>query len=118
MPKESDQFVVDRSKVVDYLLNKYHLEGKSKAVFFISLGFSPEKWETLSEALLQAGISGETIEKEANQFGEKMIKVSELVVPTGANRLVRTVWFRRLSFDAWRLVTAYPERGLKDDSGT
>ena len=43
--------VVDRGKVVDYLLNEAHPDNGGKARFFVSLGFSRENPERLMEAL-------------------------------------------------------------------
>ena len=45
--------VVEREKVVDYLLNRAHRYGASKAEFFSKYGFLLEKWEVLAQALLQ-----------------------------------------------------------------
>ncbi|MBX3728839.1 MAG: adhesin [Candidatus Sumerlaeia bacterium] len=111
MASASDRFVVDKRKAVDYLLSEDHPEGKSKAAFFVSLGFSPQRWEELCESLAQAGLQGETIEQERNRFGEKLVRVSEVAGPSGAKRLVRTVWFRSIPAVGWRLVSAYPEKG-------
>jgi hypothetical protein len=44
--------VVEREKVVDYLLNRAHRYGASKAEFFSQYGFVLEKWELLAQALL------------------------------------------------------------------
>jgi len=92
------------------LLNERHPEGKSKAAFFLSLGFSAEDWELLSNSLVQSGSQGKTVEMETNRFGEKLVKVAEMIGPSGAKRLVRTVWFRNLDTASWRLVSAYPEK--------
>jgi hypothetical protein len=43
--------VVEREKVVDYLLNRAHRYGASKAEFFSQYGFLLEKWEVLAQAL-------------------------------------------------------------------
>ena len=47
--------VVEREKVVDYLLNRTHRYGASKAEFFSRYGFVLEKWELLAQALLEHG---------------------------------------------------------------
>jgi hypothetical protein len=47
--------VVQREKVVDYLLNQGHRYGASKAEFFLRYGFLLEKWEVLAQALLEHG---------------------------------------------------------------
>jgi hypothetical protein len=40
---------VDQSKITGYLLSE--ATGRGKAAFFLRLGFRPEHWETLAEAL-------------------------------------------------------------------
>lgn len=40
--------VVEREKVVDYLLNPAHRYGASKARFFGAFGFRVEQWETFA----------------------------------------------------------------------
>jgi hypothetical protein len=47
--------VVEREKVVDYLLNRAHRYGASKAEFFFKYGFLLDKWEVLAQALLEHG---------------------------------------------------------------
>ena len=43
--------VVDRTKVVDYLLGDRSIASRAKARFFGALGFSADQWEVLAEAL-------------------------------------------------------------------
>ena len=47
----ADKAVVEREKIVDYLLNPGHRYGASKARFFAQFGFRPESWEVLAAAL-------------------------------------------------------------------
>jgi hypothetical protein len=44
-----DSLRVDQSKITDYLLSES--AGRGKATFFLRLGFRPENWEVLAEAL-------------------------------------------------------------------
>src|ERR1051325_6565725 len=50
----AERAVVEREKIVDYLLNPAHRHGASKARFFSSFGFRIEQWERLL-----GGLSGE-----------------------------------------------------------
>ena len=43
--------VIDRRKIVDYLLSAEHPVGRFKAQFFARLGFTADRIELLSEAL-------------------------------------------------------------------
>ena len=42
---------IDREKIVTYLLGSSSFASVAKARFFGSLGFSPERWEELAQAL-------------------------------------------------------------------
>jgi hypothetical protein len=44
--------VVERAKIVEYLLNPEHRYGASKARFFSRFGFQAQDWEQLAQALL------------------------------------------------------------------
>jgi hypothetical protein len=43
--------IVDREKIVDYLLNPAHPDNGGKARFFLELGFTAEQWQAFAEAL-------------------------------------------------------------------
>jgi len=49
----ADELVVEREKIVDYLLNADHQAGATKAAFFDHFGFRIEEWEALAGALLE-----------------------------------------------------------------
>ena len=51
----ADELVVEREKIVDYLLNADHQAGATKAAFFDHFGFRIEEWEALAGALLEHG---------------------------------------------------------------
>lgn len=44
-----DALVVEREKIVDYLLNPAHRYEASKARFFTAFGFRTKEWETLAQ---------------------------------------------------------------------
>jgi hypothetical protein len=46
----ADKAVVEREKILGYLLNPLHRRGASKARFFTRFGFHAEKWKQLAEA--------------------------------------------------------------------
>jgi hypothetical protein len=51
----AEQALVEREKVVGYLLNLNHRYGASKARFFMGFGFQVEAWETFAAALREHG---------------------------------------------------------------
>ena len=100
--------LVELDKVVKYLMNPGHPEGAGKARFFRSLGFQPEKWQVLVEALLGVATEGNVTKIVESGHGSKYIVDGVLLGPNGRNALVRTVWIREPGNEQPRLITAYP----------
>lgn len=68
--------VVERHKVVDYLLNPSHPDNGGKAQFFESLAFSLDDPERLIEALLAAAQDGEVVETAQSEHGENLLSMA------------------------------------------
>jgi Domain of unknown function (DUF6883) len=104
--------VVDRGKVLDYLLNEAHPDNGGKARFFALLGFSREDPERLMMALRNIAKHGEVVSSGESVHGEKYGVDGWLASHTEESRhwSVRTVWIIDRGGDAPRLVTAYPGR--------
>ena len=102
--------VVERQKVIDYLLNAAHPDNSGKAQFFESLGFSNAEPERLAAALRAVAENGDVVEDVHSVHGEKYVVEGWLSAHTeeSRQRLVRTVWIIDQGRDAPRLVTAYP----------
>lgn len=77
-----ERLLVEREKVVDYLLNPDHCYGASKARFFGAFGFRREAWEVPRDALCEHG----------------------------RRPPICTVWQLNADQTAPRLITAYPRR--------
>ena len=104
--------IVERHKIVDYLLNPSHPDNGGKAQFFQTLGFSVERPELLIEALRTVAQTGEVAEHVESVYGEKSVvdgSISSHTEETQA-RIVRTVWIIDRGSEAPRLITAYPGR--------
>jgi hypothetical protein len=104
----ADKAVVEREKVVDYLLNAAHRYGASKARFFVKFGFHAEKWEELAQALRHHGQSHEVTRARETGFGPRYEVEGKLDVPDGRSPNVRSVWQKDQGEVAPRLITAYP----------
>lgn len=65
--------VVERHKVVGYLLNAAHPDNNGKARFFEALGFSVDAPEGLIAAFLGIGQTGEVAETTRSAHGEKHV---------------------------------------------
>ena len=59
------------AKVREYLLSPTHPVGRFKSVFFIALGFSPDRWEALRDALRELARTGDAVPGQASPFGLK-----------------------------------------------
>ena len=102
--------VVDESKVVRYLLSAAHPDGRSKATFFASFGFRPQRWETFARALRDHGNNGEIAVATTSDYGARYTVDGIIATPDGRNPRVRTVWIVDREGEAPRLVTAHPLR--------
>jgi hypothetical protein len=102
--------VIDRTKVLDYLLNEAHPDNGGKARFFAMLGFSREDSERLIAALRAVAEHGEVVSSAESAHGEKHVVDGRLSGHTQESRQwsIRTVWIIDRGQDAPRLVTAYP----------
>jgi hypothetical protein len=102
--------VVERHKIVDYLLNSAHPDNGGKAQFFESLGFSIDVPELLINALRTVAQTGEVVESVESSHGEKHVVDGPISSQTESShsRMVRTVWIIDRGLEAPRLVTAYP----------
>lgn len=85
-----DLVVVEDAKVRDYLLSPTHPVGRFKSVFFVALGFSPERWEALRDALLELARTGEAVPGQVSPFGLKFEIRATFQGPSGRQAKVLT----------------------------
>ena len=100
---------VDERKVVGYLLSTHHPDGRSKAAFFGSFGFSAARWELLADALRDHGMNGEVTSIATSDYGARYSVDGVIETPDGRNPRVRTVWLVDENGKP-RLITAHPLR--------
>lgn len=103
-----DELVVERQKIVDYMLNSAHPNGWSKARFFGEFGFRVEDWETRAQALREHGRQNEVTRTTETGFRPRYEVEGEIRAPDGSRPRVRTVWQFDRGQIAPRLITAYP----------
>ena len=104
----AENAIVDRAKIVGYLLSDTHPVGRHKAVVFQRYGFMPEWWQEMAAALKKHASDHEITIEEPSPFGKRFIIEGIMQVPDGRAPLVRTVWFLRTGETLPRFVTAYP----------
>lgn len=108
-------------KITGYLLSETHEDGKSKAAFFLRLGFSVAQWEVMRDALLAHAATYEVANILDTARGKHYAVEGALITPTGRTPLVRSVWALETGHTTPRFITAYPlkeRKGKPDDSGT
>lgn len=106
--------LVEREKIVAYLLNTEHQYGASKARFFSKFGFNPAAWETMAHALREHARQHEVSRRWETAFGPRYEVDGELKAPDGRAPRVRTVWQLDHGEVAPRLITAYPLEAKND----
>src|SRR5258708_2141019 len=100
--------VVERDKVVGYLLNPAHRYGAGKARFFEAFGFRRDAWTSLADALRKHAQQCEVSRVAETGFGPRYEIDGDLQAPDGRTPRVRTVWQLDHGEVAPRLITAYP----------
>jgi hypothetical protein len=107
---------IPQRKIVNYLLDLTHPDGRGKAIFFIRFGFTLENWEQLTDALRTHAYEHEVAQVEQSTFGVRYVVEGILNTPDGRNPMVRSVWFVETDQDITRFVTAYALEVNQDDS--
>ncbi|HKP73245.1 MAG TPA: hypothetical protein VJT82_09940 [Pyrinomonadaceae bacterium] len=100
--------LVEREKIIKYLLNPAHPDNGGKAPFFIALGFQRKNWELFADALRQLALNGIVSDHMETVHGKKYIIDGAIETITGKRPVVRTVWIIDRGADVPRLITAYP----------
>jgi len=103
-----DSLRVDQSKITGYLLND--ATGRGKATFFLRLGFRPENWETLAEALKAQARASPVASVVDSPYGTRYSVEGTIETPDNREPRprVRTVWILETGAVAPRLITAHP----------
>lgn len=104
----ADRILIQRDKILGYLLNSTHPDNQGKAEFFLLLGFHRDDWESLATALRQATQEGEVIQCLETVHGVKYVVEAMLRTPSGRSPWVRMVYIVDRGDVRLRLVTAYP----------
>jgi hypothetical protein len=106
---------VPKEKIVDYLLSASHRDGRHKAAFFNSFGFSVDNWQAMAASLLQHAADHEIATEEESPFGKRYAVDGIMDMPDGRTATIRTVWFIEAGEATARFVTSYPLRRKRDD---
>ena|SRR5712692_2109961 len=99
--------LVEREKIIEYLLNSAHPDNGGKAQFFLALGFTRDDSMPLANALRALAEKATVAKIVESSHGIKYIVDGTLSTPSGKTPAVRTVWIVDHGSDVPRLVTAY-----------
>jgi hypothetical protein len=100
--------IVDPTKIRDYLLSTAHPVGRFKAAFFVSLGYSADRWEVLRDDILTLARTGTAVPGQPSPYGRKFELDGILTGPSGPSAAVGTVWILRTGEQFPRFITAFP----------
>lgn len=104
----AEKAVIEREKIVEYLLNAKHPDNGGKAQFFESLGFRRSEWKTLAAAFRALASKSPVAQSTKSPHGQKYVIVGRLESPVGKSPKVQTIWIVDSGTETARLVTAYP----------
>ena len=104
--KNSSRIVVEKRKVVEYLLNLAHPDGAGKARLLIRYGFHPENWEDFVTSVITHAQNAKIISESDTPFGKKIILKGGLETPSQKKLTIISVWI--ISMKTPILVTLYP----------
>jgi len=104
----TEQAIVPRAKLADYLLSSSHRDGRHKARFFSNSGLFQDNWLELENLVRQHVQEHEITKEESSPFGTRYVVDGIMKMPNGRTPRIRTVWFIRFTEEIPRFVTAYP----------
>lgn len=95
-------------KLHGYLLSFTHPIGRSKAAFFLSLGYEAKTWQRLEADLREQILNREARRLEDTAYGVKYEVRGTLTGPARRAAEIVTVWIVLHAHESPRFVTAYP----------
>jgi len=104
----SQNAIVERQKIVGYLLSSNHPVGRNKARVFARCGYDLGSTHKLISELKRIITEGQLIEVIESPWGLKYIVDGTLHCSRGTNLGIRTVWIVETESQTPRFVTAYP----------
>jgi hypothetical protein len=100
--------VIERRKILDYLLSPIHHVGQYKAEFFQSLGYHQLVWKVLERDIRDL-LKGQLLRGGETPHGTKYTLSGWIIGPNGKSARILTVWIVPPAHNVLRFVTAYPE---------
>jgi len=104
----SENALVPKDRLENYLLPEIHPIGRFKAVFFKNLGYDDGDTDVLAHGLSSIAQQEDVSDVQPSEFGTKYIIEGIIQTPSGATVAMRTVWIIEQDNPQPRLITAYP----------
>src|ERR671925_90361 len=105
---EAHRAVVDREKLLDYVLSPDHEHGRHKArVFLSALGIDRDNWAYLREQIVTGMVDAEVSEVRTGRYGLRYSVPILIEGLNGQTHEVITGWIVEQEGAAPRLTTAY-----------
>tara|TARA_Y100000294_G_scaffold155712_1_gene156157 strand:- start:501 stop:833 length:333 start_codon:yes stop_codon:yes gene_type:complete len=105
----ADKVKVDKTKITEYLLNKSHPDGCSKASFFCQFGFTVENWEIFAQALYKHAQDNDVVKMIESEYGSRYSIEGKLETPDMRDPEVRSTWIIEKHSTVPRLITVHPK---------
>lgn len=106
--REFKGVLIERQKILDYLLSPTHHVGQYKAEFFQALGYHQLVWKVLERDIRDL-LKGRLEHGGESSHGVKYTASGWIVGPNGKSARILTVWIVQPAHNVLRFVTAYPE---------
>lgn len=105
--KNADRVIIDKRKLLDYLLNPNNDRGMHKArVFRAALGYTRLNYDDLIKAIRDGIMVGEAVFVREDRYGQHYRVELTIAGPRGT-ALVATGWIFDRGSDVARLTTAF-----------
>lgn len=106
----AEQAIVERGKIVDYLLSVNVPKDKNKVGFFSHFGFHLDRWEEFAAALKAHGAAYAVIDIRESDKDVRYGVVGTIETPDGRNPRIKTAWQIMRGDTVPRFLTAHPYR--------
>ena len=107
-----DAAIIDEAKIKDYLLNLNHSDGRGKAIFFASKGFTVNNSQDFRGMLILHASNNPVSKVQQTEWGTKYV-VNGPVNWRDENEFnLTTVWIIENGESFPKLATAYPAHKL------
>ena len=105
----SEQAIIESSKLTEYLLNIDHKRGGAKAKLLIQFGYSIDNWEQLEADIRKFHLMQDVTVIKETDYGTRYEISSSLITPINRPLVVKTVWQIDIGTDIPRLITLVPD---------